>query len=88
MQDTLAIAAQLLEAGRSAEVLDWGRKPGRCTCSETGDGLAPERLGLEARILNAAGYRSAAQTLRWRCFEARLSADLLQGYLKQPRWLG
>ena len=28
MQDTFGIAAQLLDAGRSAEALDWVRKPG------------------------------------------------------------
>lgn len=83
MQDTLAISAQLLEAGRSAEALEWVRKPGRRTFGETDDGLSPERVSLEARILDATGDRSAAQTLRWRCFEARLSAGILREYLKQ-----
>ncbi|MCD9149887.1 DUF6880 family protein [Pseudophaeobacter flagellatus] len=82
MQDTLAIAAQLLEAGRSAEALEWVRKPGRRIFGETDDGLSPERVSLEARILDATGDRSAAQALRWRCFEARLSADILREYLK------
>lgn len=82
MQDTLKIAAQLLEVGRYAEALEWVRKPGRRSFGETDDGLSPERVGLEARILDAAGDGSAAQALRWRCFEARLSADILREYLK------
>lgn len=83
MQDTLGIAAQLLEAGRSAEALEWVRKPGRRTFGEADDGLSPERVSLEARILDATGDRSAAQALRWRCFEARLHADILREHLKQ-----
>ena len=82
MQDTLAITAQLLETGRTAEALEWVRKPGRRTFGETDEGLAPERVSLEARILDATSDRSAAQALRWRCFEARLSADILREYLK------
>lgn len=83
MQDTLGIAAQLLDIGRSAEALEWVRKPGRRTFGEADDGLSPERVSLEARILDATGDRSAAQALRWRCFEAKLSADILREYLKQ-----
>ena len=83
MQDTLGIAAQLLEAGRCAEALEWVRKPGGRTFGEKDDGLSPERVSLEARILEATGERSAAQALRWRCFETRLSADILREYLKQ-----
>lgn len=83
MQDTLGIAAQLLEAGRSAEALEWMRKPGQRTFGETVDDLEPEPVSLEARILDATGDKSAAQALRWRCFEARLSADILREYLKQ-----
>ena len=83
MQDTLGIAAQLLEAGRYTEALDWTRKPAGRTFGETDDGLSPERVSLEARVLDATGERSAAQALRWRCFEARPSADILREYLKQ-----
>ena len=83
MQDTLAIAAQLLEVGRSAEALEWVRKPGRRTFVQTDDGLSPERVSLEARILDAIGDKAAAQALRWRCFETGLSADILREYLKQ-----
>lgn len=82
MQDTLGIATRLLEAGRTDEALDWVRKPGQRACDEPEDGLSPDRVSLEARILEAAGDRAAAQALRWRCFEARLSADILRGYLK------
>ncbi len=83
MQDTLGIAAKLLEAGRSAEALEWVRKPGRRTFGKTDDGLAPEQVSLEASILDATGDSSTAQALRWRCFEARLSAEILREYLKQ-----
>ena len=83
MQDTLGIAAQLLEAGRSAEALDWVRKPGRRPFGATDGELSPERVRLEARILDAMGDKTAAQALRWRCFEVSLSADILRDYLKQ-----
>ncbi|KAA0912606.1 DUF6880 family protein [Aquicoccus porphyridii] len=83
MQDTLGIAAQLLDIGRNAEALEWVRKPGRRTFGEADDGLSPERVSLEARILDATGDRSATQALRWRCFEARLSAGILWEYMKQ-----
>lgn len=83
MQDTLTIAAQLLEAGRSAEALEWVRKPGGRSFGETDDGLSPERVSMEARILDATGDRLVAQALRWRCYEACLSADILREYLKQ-----
>ncbi|AHD00053.1 hypothetical protein METH_04410 [Leisingera methylohalidivorans DSM 14336] len=83
MQDYLGIAAQLLEAGRSAEALDWVRKPGRRALGETGSDLSPARVSLEARILEATDERPAAQALRWCCFEATLSADILREHLKQ-----
>ncbi|MDD7973398.1 DUF6880 family protein [Roseinatronobacter alkalisoli] len=83
MQDTLGIAAQLLEVGRSAEALEWVRKPGRRPFGESDGELSPERVSLEARILDAMGDEAAAQALRWRCFEARLSADILRDYLNQ-----
>lgn len=81
MQDTLGIAEALLGAGRAAEALDWVRKPGRRSFGED-DELSPRRVALEARILEALGDRPAAQALRWRCFEIRLSADILRDYLK------
>ena len=36
----------------------------------------------EARVLEALGDKPAAQALRWHCFEAVLSADILREYLK------
>lgn len=83
MQDTLGIAAQLLEAGRSTEALDWVRQPGRRGFVEGEGDMSPPRVSLEARILEALGDAPAAQALRWRCFEATLSADILRDYLGQ-----
>lgn len=82
-QDTLGIAAQLLEVGRNAEALDWVRKLGRRPFGEIDGELSPERVRLEARILDAMGDKNGAQALRWRCFVARLSADILRDYIKQ-----
>lgn len=39
------------------------------------------RVWLEASILDAMGEADAAQALRWRDFEAGLSADVLRDYL-------
>ena len=83
MRDTLGMAARLLEAGRATEALAWARKPGRRPLGERdGNGNSPQRAGLEAQILEALGDKSGAQALRWRCFEAGLSADMLRPYLK------
>ncbi|TYC78348.1 hypothetical protein FMN63_03565 [Stappia sp. BW2] len=82
MQDTLGIAVQLLEAGRAAEALDWARKPGQRGHSEADGDMSPGRVSLEARILETLDDKPAAQALRWRCFEAVLSADILRDYLK------
>ena len=81
MQDTLGIAEALHGAGRAAEALEWVRKPGRRSFGEDDD-LSPLRIALEARILETTGDRLEAQALRWRCFEAGLSADILRNYLK------
>ncbi|SNS59362.1 DUF6880 family protein [Antarctobacter heliothermus] len=83
MQDTLGISAQLLAAGRSAEALDWVRKPGRRAFVEDERDMPPPRVSLEARILETLGDAPAAQALRWRCFEATLSAGTLRDYLAQ-----
>ncbi|WP_371931843.1 DUF6880 family protein [Mameliella sp. MMSF_3510] len=83
MQDTLGIAAQLLEAGRSAEALEWVRKPGRRAFDEGEGDMSPPRVSLEARILEALGDVPAAQALRWQCFETTLSAEILRDYLDQ-----
>ncbi len=81
MQDTLGIAAQLMEAGRNAEALAWVRKPGRHTLGEANNDLSAKRVSLEASILEATGDKPAAQALRWQCFEVSLSADILREYL-------
>ena len=83
VQDTLGIAAQLLEAGRSTEALEWVRKPGRRAFGKAENDLSPARVSLEARILEDTGDQPSAQALRWRCFEATLSADILRAYLGQ-----
>ena len=84
MQDTLGMAARLLEAGRTTEALEWVRKPGRGPFGDTdGNVNSPPRVSLEAQILEALGDKSGAQALRWRCFEAGLSADILRQYLKR-----
>lgn len=82
VQDTQGIAAQLLEAGRAAEALDWVRKPGRRSFDAADNNMSPRRVSLEAQILEALDDKPAAQALRWRCFEASLSADILREYLK------
>jgi hypothetical protein len=82
MQDTLGIATQLLEAGRAPEALDWVRKLGRRAFDGSRGDLSPARVSLEARVLEALGDKPAAQALRWHCFEAVLSADILREYLK------
>lgn len=82
MQDTLGIATKLLYAGRLTEALDWSRRPGPREYDAPEDGLAPERVSLETRILDEMGKSAEAQALRWRCFEARLSADILRDHLK------
>ena len=42
-----------------------------------------ERVGLEARILEAMKDRPAAQALRWAAFEATLNADILRDYIRK-----
>jgi hypothetical protein len=82
MQDTLGIAAQLLQAGRASEALDWVRKPRQRRFDDADGDVSPVRVSLEARILEALDNKPAAQALRWCCFEAVLSADILREYLK------
>lgn len=84
MQDTLGMAAVLLEAGRATEALEWIRKPGlRGVHFADGIDIASQRTSLEAQILEALGEDEAAQSLRWRCFESGLSANILRQYLKR-----
>ena len=56
---------------------------GQRAFGETDNNISPTRVSLEARILDATGDKPAAQVLRWRCFEAKLSADILRDYLRQ-----
>ena len=82
-QDMLGLAARLLEAGRAAEALDWARRPEGRLGPAARDPLAPARVALESRILDALGEGTEAQALRWRCFEAHLNADVLREHLKR-----
>ncbi|MDP0926576.1 hypothetical protein Q0601_05300 [Paracoccus onubensis] len=86
MQDNLGLAEALLDAGRATEALDWVRKPGRrAWVASSGDDdadLSPDRVSLEARILEVLGEKDAAQALRWTCFSQTLSADILREHLK------
>ncbi|WP_417247249.1 DUF6880 family protein [Celeribacter sp.] len=81
MQDVQGMAGRLLAAGRADEALEWVRKPGSRVKGQD-DALSPNRVQIEASILEALGDKSAAQALRWQCFESRLSADILHDYLK------
>jgi hypothetical protein len=91
-QDTIGIAERLLEADRLQEALDWVRKEMRSTilymsATDLADGSAPRdfkwlrRSELEARILESIGDKPAAQSLRWKTFEATLSAQMLRDYI-------
>ncbi len=82
MQDTMGLAARLLEAGRADEALDWVRRPGNGASGDPNGLNTPNRVSLEARILEALEDKPAAQALRWRCFETVLPAELLRQYLK------
>lgn len=92
VQDTLDIAARLLDAGRAAEALDWVRKGGPRPHVRL-DGLDEEPAGiarspavrqasLEARILTALGRKEEAAAVRWGRFEQTLSPMLLREHLK------
>jgi hypothetical protein len=81
-QDTLGIAEQLLQAARASEALHWVRKPVQRRFDDANGDLSPVRVSLEGRILEALDDKPAAQALRWRCFEAVLSAEILREYLK------
>lgn len=81
MQDVQGMAVRLLTAGCADEALEWVRKPGSRVKGQD-DALSPTRVQIEASILEALDDKSAAQALRWQCFENRLSADILRDYLK------
>ena len=75
MQDTLGIAAQLLQAGRASEALDWVRKPGQRRFDDADGDVSPVRVSLEASILEALDDKPAAQALQWGCFPAQSKPD-------------
>jgi hypothetical protein len=91
-QDTLGIAERLLAAGRACDALEWVRRSGRpgrrvMSWEDIGDETAGhdradrDRVRLEIRILEALGDSEAAQTLRWKTFEATLDGSMLRDYL-------
>lgn len=92
LQNTIAMAERLLEAGRAKEALDWVRKspvdlPQYASNEDLAYAVAlpgtpaPHRVSLEAAILTKLGERDAAQALRWEAFEATLSAGILREYI-------
>lgn len=92
LQDTVGVAERLLAVGRRSEALAWARRPARkglrvMTWQDLGDDTPGhdranhERVRLEIRILDALGDREAAQTLRWRTFEATLDDAILRDHL-------
>lgn len=90
-QNPLATAAILLGAGRLPQALAWVRRntgpPAYLTHADVADGLpgrdpvSVERVGLEARILEAMGDGAAAQDLRWSCFEHTFDAGMLREHI-------
>ncbi len=91
-QDSLGIAERLLQAGRTAEALDWVRRPRRpglraMSLEDVADGAAAtdvfahRQIRLEIRILAARKDIDAAQRLRWATFETSLDVDLLRAYI-------
>ena len=92
IQDSLGIAERLLQAGRTAEALEWVRRPRRpglraMTLEDMADGAAAtdlfahRQVRLEIRILAARKDTEAAQRLRWATFETSLDADLMRAYV-------
>ena len=92
MQDSLGIAERLLQAGRTAEALQWVRRPRppglrAMTLEDVADGAAAtdvfahRQVRLEIAILAARKDTEAAQQLRWTTFETSLDADLLRAYV-------
>jgi len=90
--DTTGIAERLLAAGRTAEALEWIRRPTRpglrvvlrhdlSDASPGFDSAERERARLEIRILEAMGDRGNAQALRWKSFADGLDAAMLRDYL-------
>lgn len=92
LQDTVAIATLLLEAGRASEALEWVRRNSsrpaiymsRANLADGRGAVADpvnERVVAEARILEALDQKDAAQALRWSAFEATFDPDMLRAYV-------
>jgi hypothetical protein len=92
LQDTIGVAARLLEAGRAQEALDWIRRPtsrriAYLSAENLADGMGPDndpfwrRTSVEAKILEALGKKVDAQALRWSAFETSLDAGILREYI-------
>ncbi|MBJ2152682.1 DUF6880 family protein [Paracoccus sp. IB05] len=93
-QDSLTIAAKLLEAGRAEEALIWVRRAAPTTRRAHDDfdvedeGAEAEhdpailQASLEARILAALGRKPEASQLLWARFTETLSPRLLREHLK------
>ena len=82
-RDVLGMAARMLDAGRAADALDCARRPEGRPGPTARDPLVPARVTRVARILGALGEAAEAQTLRRRCFETHLDADILREHLKR-----
>ncbi|TWB27250.1 hypothetical protein FBZ91_13529 [Nitrospirillum viridazoti] len=92
-QNPMRLAERLLAAGRHEDALRWIRtedKPNRLIVATTAELMAgtlprrgshPDKIRLEAKILDAMKDRATAQALRWRGFEATLDAGLLRDYI-------
>ncbi|MDZ5646488.1 DUF6880 family protein [Nitrospirillum sp. BR 11828] len=92
-QNPMRLAERLLAAGRYEDALRWVRtedKPNRLIVATTAELLSgtlqrrwsnPDKIQLEAKILEAMKDRAAAQSLRWKGFEATLNATLLRDYI-------
>lgn len=94
-QNPMRLAERLLAAGRHEDALRWIRtedKPNRLIVATAAEVMAgvqlrrashPDKIRLEAKILDAMKDRAAAQALRWRGFEATLDAGLLRDYINK-----
>ena len=86
LQDSFTMAKRLLAAGRAKEALDWIRRenPTRSKFPRTNkliDDLAPRKISLEGKILDAMGQKAEAQDLRWASFEATLDVSMLKEHI-------
>lgn len=90
LQDSLGIAALLLDAGRLDEALDWARRGGpRAHATLFGldeddapdDSPAMRQALLEAAILKAMGRKAEACAVLWDHFARTLAADILRAHL-------